>query len=157
MTLAKGLGNGLPIGAMLTRKTIAAAMTPGSHASTFGGNPVACAAAVATLQVLLSEGFLAGVRARSTYFQARLQELAENYPELISTVRGMGLILGLVLTEKGVALGAELVTKMFERGYLLNFAGGVALRFVPPLVVSKAEIDQLVTALAGLLAEYRPA
>jgi acetylornithine aminotransferase/acetylornithine/N-succinyldiaminopimelate aminotransferase len=154
MTVAKALGNGLPIGAMLTTDSIAAAFVPGTHASTFGGNPVAAAAAVASLQTILGDGFLPAVQRRGQYFQQQLQILTERYPDLVDGVRGMGLILGLVLTEKGVAFGSEIVSKMFARGFLCNFAGNAALRFVPPLIVSEDEIDCFVTTLADLMAEY---
>ncbi|MDP3479692.1 MAG: acetylornithine transaminase [Desulfoprunum sp.] len=154
MTLAKALANGLPIGAMLTTDTIAASFTPGTHASTFGGNPVAAAAAVATLKTILHEEFLPGVQVRGKYLQDELLKLVERFPALLSGVRGRGMIWGLVLTEKGTGLGSEIVKRMFERGFLFNFAGNVALRFVPPLIVSEVEIDQFLAALAGLLAEY---
>ncbi len=153
MTLAKGLGNGLPIGAMLTTARLAAALTPGTHASTFGGNPVAAAAAVATLQTILAPGFLAEAQAKGEYFRAGLQALAERFPALACGVRGMGLILGLVLTEAGCQRGAELVRGMFERGLLANFAGGQVLRFLPPLVVSREEIDQALCLVAEVLQE----
>ncbi len=154
MTLAKALANGLPIGAMLTTSEIAASFIPGTHASTFGGNPVASAAAVATLNVMLEEGFLENVRAQSTYFTEELQKLADRYPALLSGVRGLGLILGAVLTEAGVAVGADIVNRMFEKGFLMNFAGNLVLRFVPPLIVTKEEIDTLITALAEVLADF---
>ena len=154
MTVAKALGNGLPIGAMLTTDPIAAAFVPGTHASTFGGNPVAAAAAVASLQTILADGFLPTVQRRGQYFQQQLQKLTERYPDLVDGVRGMGLILGLVLTDKGAAFGSEIVNKMFARGFLCNFAGNVALRFVPPLIVSEDEINRFIVALADLLAEY---
>lgn len=154
ITLAKALANGLPIGAMLTTDKIASSFVPGTHASTFGGNPVAAAAAVATLKIMLGEGFLPGVRARGDYLRAALQRLSDRFPDLLSGVRGRGMIWGLVLTEKGTGLGSEMVKKMFERGYLFNFAGNVALRFVPPLIVNEMEIDRFMAALADLLAEY---
>jgi acetylornithine/N-succinyldiaminopimelate aminotransferase len=153
MTLAKALGNGLPIGAMLTRKEIAAAFTPGSHASTFGGNPVTSAAAVATMKVMLAEGFLTGVQEKGEYFNGQLQSLVARFPGVAREARGLGLIQGLVLTDSGVEKGSTLVTRMFEKGFLINFAGNVALRFVPPLIVSRDEIDQMITALADVLAE----
>ena len=153
LTMAKALGNGLPIGAMMTRSDIAAAFTPGTHASTFGGNPVASAAAVAVLSVMLSDDFLPEVQRKGAYFQGQLTQLAERFPGLIATVRGMGLLLGAVLTEQGATHGPMIVTKMFERGFLINFAGNVALRFVPPLIVTTAEIDALVAALGEVLAE----
>lgn len=153
LTMAKALGNGLPIGAMMTRAEIAAAFTPGTHASTFGGNPVASAAAVAVLSVMLADGFLPEVQRKGVYFQEQLMRLAERFPALIGSVRGMGLLLGAVLTEQGTPHGQAIVTKMFDRGFLVNFAGNVALRFVPPLIVSTEEIDVLVAALGAVLAE----
>ena len=111
-------------------------------------------AAAASLEIMLAEGFLPGVRQRGEYFQTQLQQLTARFPDLVAGVRGLGLILGLVLTEKGVALGSDIVKKMFERGFLCNFAGNVALRFVPPLIVSEQEIDRFIAALADLLAEY---
>ncbi len=153
MTLAKALGNGLPIGAMVTTKRIAAAFTPGSHASTFGGNPVASAAAVATMKVMLADGFLAEVRAKGQYLHEQLQLLAARFPALATEVRGLGLIQGLVLTEAGVEKGGAIVTRMFEKGCLINFAGNVALRFLPPLIVSREEIDQMIQLLAEVLGD----
>lgn len=154
MTLAKGLGNGLPIGAMLTTSEIAESFVPGTHASTFGGNPVASAAAVATMEVICEEGFLEDVRVRGDYFRGELQQLADNYPALLSGVRGLGMILGAVLTEEGVAVGTDIVNRMFEEGFLMNFAGNAVLRFVPPLIVTREEIDTLIAALRQVLSEY---
>lgn len=154
LTMAKALGNGLPIGGMLTTARIAESFVPGTHASTFGGNPVASAAAVATLQIMLSDGFLEGVRKKGEYFRTELAGLAERFPTLVSSVRGMGLLVGAVLTEQGITYGAEIVNKMFDRGFLMNFAGNVVLRFVPPLIVTEEEIDLLVAALAEVLSDY---
>jgi len=153
MTLAKALGNGLPIGALLTTKRIAAAFAPGTHASTFGGNPVAAAAAVATMKVMLADGFLAEVREKGNYLHAQLQTLVARFPTLALNARGLGLIQGLMLTEAGVQQGGAIVNRMFAKGCLINFAGGVALRFVPPLIVSREEIDQMIGLLAEVLAE----
>jgi len=153
MTSAKGLGNGLPIGAMLTTEKLAAYLVPGTHASTFGGNPVASAAAVATLKVMLDPEFFPEVLQKSDYFQAKLRVLAGRYPALAGEVRGMGMLLGLVLTERGVELGGEIVNRMLAKGCIINFAGNTALRFVPPLTVSREEIDRLVQALEETLTE----
>ena len=153
MTLAKALGNGLPIGAMLTTDKVAAFFGPGSHASTFGGNPVAAAAAVQTLKIMLADGFLAEVTQKGLYLAAKLTGLAERYPQLAVQARGRGLIQALVLTEFGRAHGLEIVDKLFGKGLLINFAGGEVLRFIPPLVVSRAEIDSLIDALAQVFAE----
>jgi acetylornithine aminotransferase/acetylornithine/N-succinyldiaminopimelate aminotransferase len=153
MTVAKALGNGLPIGAMLTRKEIAASLVPGTHGSTFGGNPVAAAGAVATLKIMLEDGFLAEVQEKGDYLQKGLEDLAARFPLLASGARGMGLIRGLVLTEKGIEQGAAMVNKLFEKGVLINFAGNAVLRFLPPLIISTTEIDQLLVALGEVLAE----
>ncbi|MFV0436723.1 MAG: aspartate aminotransferase family protein [Desulfopila sp.] len=153
MTSAKGLGNGLPIGAMLTTARLAAKLGAGSHASTFGGNPVASAAGVATLKVLLADGFLAELKRKGDFFKERLQGLADRFPTLATEARGLGLMLGLVLTPRGVELGGEIVNRMLARGCIINFAGNTALRFVPPLVVGGEEIDQLLHHLAETLTE----
>jgi acetylornithine/N-succinyldiaminopimelate aminotransferase len=153
MTIAKALGNGLPIGAMLTRKEIAASFVPGTHGSTFGGNPVAAAAAVATIKIILEDGFLGNVQEKGDYLQAGLEDLAARFPTLATGGRGMGLIRGLVLTEKGIELGAAMVKKLFEKGVLINFAGNAVLRLLPPLIISKEEIDRLLAALSEVLAD----
>jgi acetylornithine aminotransferase/acetylornithine/N-succinyldiaminopimelate aminotransferase len=151
MTLAKALGNGLPIGAMLTTNAIAASLVVGTHASTFGGNPVAAAAAVEVLRIMLADNFLESVREKSHYFVNKLQGVANRYPHLANGVRGRGLLLGLVLTEKGVEQGMHIVQQMFEEGALINFAGNKVLRFVPPLIVSTDEIDLLIDRLCLVL------
>ena len=153
MTVAKALGNGLPIGAMLTRNEIAASFVPGTHGSTFGGNPVAAAGAVATLKIILEDGFLAKVQEKGDYLQAGLEDLATRFPTLASGARGMGLIRGLVLTEKGIEAGADIVKRLFDKGVLINFAGNAVLRFLPPLIISKEEIDRLLEALGEVLAD----
>jgi acetylornithine/N-succinyldiaminopimelate aminotransferase len=148
MTLAKALGNGLPIGAMVTTDKIAASLVAGSHASTFGGNPVCAAAAVAALQIILAEGFLQSVREKSQYFISRLEEVATRYPHLATGVRGRGLMLGLVLSEKGIEEGLSIVQRLFEEGVLINFAGNRVLRFIPPLIVETKDIDLLIDKLS---------
>lgn len=153
ITLAKALGNGLPIGAIITSDELAASLVPGTHASTFGGNPVVCAAAVTTLTLILEDGFLNDVMEKGVYFRAELQKLAGLFPELLTSARGMGLIVGGVLTEKGVVAGAEIVNRMFKRGILMNFAGNCVLRFVPPLIVTRDEIDKTITALKEVLGQ----
>lgn len=152
MSMAKALGNGLPIGAMVTTTEIAAAFVPGTHASTFGGNPVASAAGVTTMKIMLADGFLPDVLAKGVYFRELLAGLAEKFPALISGSRGMGLIAAGVLTEEGISQGSAIVNAMFERGYLMNFAGNSVLRFVPPLIVTRAEIDEFVAVLTEVLA-----
>ena len=153
LTSAKALANGLPIGAMLTTEKIAASFTVGSHASTFGGNPVSAAAAVATMKVMLADGFLAEVRRKGDYLAEKLAGLAAKYPKLASGRRGLGLIQALVLTQAGIDQGQAIVQKLFERGVLINFAGNAVLRFIPPLVVSLDEIDQLIRELDHVLSD----
>ncbi len=156
MTLAKALGNGLPIGATLARERFAAAFTPGSHASTFGGNPVACAAGVAVMETMLEPGFLAVVRRRGAYLAAGLRRLAARHPGVAESVRGTGLIQGLVLNERAREQGAAMVDRLFRQGVLANFAGNTALRFLPPLTVTEAEIDEMLEALDRVLREAAP-
>jgi len=152
MTLAKALGNGLPIGAMLTRSDIAASFTVGTHASTFGGNPVAAAAGVAVIKTMLADGFFDSIQETSAYFIQCLEEVAEEFAQLCSGVRGSGMLLALVLTEKGIEHGTEVVQQLFERGCLINFAGMRVLRFIPPLTVSREDIDLLIEQLRQVLA-----
>jgi acetylornithine aminotransferase/acetylornithine/N-succinyldiaminopimelate aminotransferase len=153
LTSAKALANGLPIGAMLTTDKIGSCFTVGSHASTFGGNPVAAAAAVATLKIMLKNGFLAEVSSKGEYLSQKLTDLAGRYPQFAKGQRGLGLLQGLVLTEAGIAQGQAIVQKLFERGVLINFAGNAVLRFIPPLVVSREEIDALISGLDKVFAE----
>lgn len=142
MTLAKALGGGVPIGAMLAKDEVAAAFKPGDHASTFGGNPLATAAGCAVLKVMLEEGFFEDVQKHAEYFKAELQKLANKY-QTGEPVRGIGFLLGWPLAK----LGPEIVNACREKGLLINFAGGKALRFVPPINVSYEEIDQAVKVL----------
>ncbi|MFN2365842.1 MAG: aspartate aminotransferase family protein [Desulfurivibrionaceae bacterium] len=153
MTLAKALANGLPIGALLTSEAVAAAFEPGSHASTFGGNPVVCAAGKAVVETMLADGFLGEVKNKGDYLAAKLGELATRYSAIAVGVRGMGLIQGLILTPEFVAKGPMIVNKLFEAGILANFAGNIALRFLPPLVIGREEIDRLAAALDRIFAE----
>lgn len=152
LTSAKALGNGLPIGAMLTTEAIAASLTVGTHASTFGGNPVAAAAGVAVMRTMLQEGFFEDLGERSAYFVQQLQKVVEAYPGLVTGVRGRGMLLGLVLTERGIEKGPDIVRQLFEQGLLINFAGNSVLRFIPPLIVSTGEIDLCVDRLRAALA-----
>ncbi len=156
MTLAKAIGNGLPLGAMLTTNKIAAAFTPGSHASTFGGNPVACAAGVAVMETMLKPGFFEQVQKTGEYLSAGLARLTEQFPHLATGVRGAGLIQALVLTPAGCEQGADIVNQLFRRGVLANFAGNNVLRFIPPLIVSEAEIDKMLTVLSLVLSHSQP-
>jgi len=154
ITLAKALGNGMPIGAMLAGKKVADTFVPGDHASTFGGNPVAATAANQVMATILEDGFLARVSSQGDYLHRKLTEVADRFPEIIASVRGLGLIQGMVLTPDAVKLGGDIVTRLFNAGLIANFAGNTALRFLPPLTVTRSEIDEaceiLDKTLAGL-------
>jgi predicted acetylornithine/succinylornithine family transaminase len=144
MTLAKGLGGGVPIGAMLTTDKIAAGFQPGSHASTFGGNPLVCAAAIASIDVILEDGFILDqCRRMGNYFRKKLEDLKEEFPSIIAEVRNMGLLVGMELTRDG----APIVKTCMERGILINCTAGNVLRFMPPLIVTEKEIDHLADIL----------
>ncbi|MFP4445629.1 MAG: acetylornithine transaminase [Desulfosudaceae bacterium] len=148
MTLAKALGNGLPIGAMLATEEAAAAFAHGSHATTFGGTPVICAAARAVLDIIEQEGLLEQCRRTGDYFQEKLRWLADRHP-VVKEVRGRGLLLGLSLDREG----AGVVAACLDRGYIINCIQESVLRFAPPLIVSPAEIDGLVACLDEVLSD----
>ncbi len=137
MTVAKALANGVPIGAVLASAKVSDTFQPGDHASTFGGNHLAAAVGCKVLEIMTGEGFLAEVESKSSYFKNKLQELADRY-KLDGTVRGPGFMLGLPVQEKG----PEIVQYCSENGLLINCVGGTTLRFLPPLTVSLAEIDE---------------
>jgi len=148
MTLAKALAGGAPIGCMLAKDEFAESFTPGTHGSTFGGNPLVCAAAIATLHAILEDGILPRTVEMGAYLISRLEQLAEKY-SCVDAVRGIGLMVGMSLTIPG----AEIVNKGHQRGVLLNVVHDNVLRFVPPLVVEKADIDRMIELLDGILAE----
>jgi len=148
MTLAKALAGGAPIGAMLARNEVASAFTPGTHGSTFGGNPLVCAAAVASIRTILEENLLAHTVEMGEFLLAELETLAKKYP-FVQGVRGIGLMIGMSLTISG----ADIVKKGHGRGVLLNVVHDTVLRFVPPLIVTKQEVRQMITILDGIFAE----
>ena len=147
MTLAKALAGGPPIGAMLTTETLSGFLGPGTHGSTFGGNPLVCAAALAAMQVIAEEGFLDHCQAMGRYLMQQLQGLQSKY-SVIKEVRGRGLILGMELSING----SDLVRLCMERGLLINCTVGNVLRFVPPLIVTQSDIDEAMDILDDVLA-----
>jgi len=151
MTLAKGLGGGVPIGACLATDEVAAAFTPGSHASTFGGNPLVCAAALAVLDVLLEDqDLLRHCTDVGEYFMKGLLDLKSRCP-LVTDVRGLGLLIGVdVMVD-----ARELVHDLRKRGILANATSERVLRFVPPLIVTPAEIDRVVVTLGDVIEARR--
>lgn len=150
MTLAKGLGGGIPIGACLATDNVAAAFEPGTHASTFGGNPLACAVALKVLELLIEDGKLEQGRAAGRYLAKGLSSLKEQFT-CIHESRGMGLLQGLELTIDG----KPLVLECLERRVLINCTMGKVLRFVPPLIISNSQIDRLLSVLSDVLSKHR--
>ncbi|MBA2857928.1 acetylornithine/N-succinyldiaminopimelate aminotransferase [Methanococcus maripaludis] len=146
VTLAKGLGGGFPIGAMVAKSEIASAFTPGSHGTTFGGNPLACASSAAALDVI-SE-LLDNAVEMGEYFKNSLKTLEEKY-EFVKEVRSLGLMVGVELTFNG----SDIVSKMFEKGFLINCTSDTVLRFLPPLIVEKEHIDAMISALDEVFSE----
>lgn len=142
MTLAKALANGLPMGAMLAKEKVAAAFTPGSHASTFGGTPLVAAAALVVAKALVEEGVLSNCERVGRYFKDRLLDLKSKHT-FIKDVRGEGLLLGLDLAIDGVSI----VKACMERGFLINCAQEHILRFIPPLIIQEEQIDSLIVCL----------
>ncbi|MDM7327568.1 MAG: aspartate aminotransferase family protein [Thermosynechococcus sp. Uc] len=145
-TTAKGLAGGIPIGAMIA-KNFCAVFQPGDHASTFGGNPLATAAALTVCETLEKENLLQNVRDRGQQLRTGLCELQAAYPHLIAEVRGWGLINGLELQPDTPLAAAEVVKAAIAEGLLLVPAGPKVVRFVPPLIVSAAEIDMALRAV----------
>ncbi len=147
MPLAKALGGGIPVGAMVARAEVAESLSLGSHGSTFGGNAVACAAGVAVIETLLNDGVLENCQKMGAYFLSKLQALKDKF-SFITDVRGQGLILGAELDRDG----ADIATSCLEEGLLINCAAGKVLRFIPPLIVTKDEIDHGMDILEKVLA-----
>ncbi len=143
LTIAKSLGGGIPIGAFIAKDNIASSFKPGDHGTTFGGNPVACAMAIAFLKVLEEEDLIGKCQKKGEYFKDKLKVLKEKYPEKIEEIRGLGLMVGMELKEEG----QEVVKKCLEEGVLINCAAKKVLRFLPPLIVEEKEIDYLIEVL----------
>jgi len=144
MTLAKALGGGLPIGAMLAEEEVAGVFAPGDHASTFGGNPVACAAAFAFLRVLEEEAILSNVCKMSAYMQDGLLGLSQTLPDHVDSFRGLGLMLALELK---LPSARAVVAECLKMGLLLNSVSDTTIRFLPPLNVSATEINEALDIL----------
>lgn len=142
ITLAKALGNGFPIGAMLANEKTASAFEPGSHAATFGGNHLACCAALAVVEEFEDGSLLEHVRETGGYFKGRLQELADKY-DCVAEVRGKGLHLAMELDRPG----AQAMKYCMDKGMIINCTAERVLRFVPPLIIKKEEIDLLLPVL----------
>ncbi len=138
MTAAKGIAGGFPLGAVLAKEFVAKHMVPGTHGSTFGGNPLACAAGNAVLDVLLAPGFLDEVARKGARLRAGLEEIAREFPAVFEDVRGMGLLLGM----KCVVPQAEVQAACVAEGLMAITAGENVLRIAPPLVITDGDIDE---------------
>lgn len=148
MTLAKGLGNGVPIGAMLASDKVASSFVPGSHASTFGGNPLVCAAAITTIEALLEDGFILDqCRRMGEYLKNELRNLQKEFPSLIIDIRGIGLLIGMEITREC----SDIVKACMEKGLLINCTAGNVLRFMPPLIAQEKDIDHMLDMLGEVL------
>jgi acetylornithine/succinyldiaminopimelate/putrescine aminotransferase len=150
MTLAKALGGGLPLGAMLAREDVAASFGPGSHASTFGGNPVSCAAGLVVMQ-LLKGGALKNCVQMGKYFVKGLEGLKKKHP-FIRDIRGKGLLIGVELEIDG----AKIAEDCLQEGLILNCTAAKVLRFAPPLTIQKKDIDRGLAILDKVLARHAP-
>ncbi len=148
MTLAKALGNGLPIGAMLATDKVMAAFSKGAHGSTFGGTPLVTAAALAVVRTFDAEKIVEKGAEMGVYFRSALEALKAKHT-LVKDVRGVGLLLGMEID----ADGAEVVKKCLARGQVINAVQGNTLRFVPPLIITEAEIDALIVVLDAIFSE----
>jgi len=145
LTLAKPIGGGLPLGVMLARDKIASAFLPGNHASTFGGNPVSCAAGVAVIEIIVKENLLENATVMGDYLFKKLNLLKEKNP-FVAEVRGRGLMIGMELTFDG----AEIVSQCLKNGLLINCTAGNFIRFLPPLIITRNEIDEAVSILGSV-------
>lgn len=150
VTLAKGLAGGVPIGAFITSDKIADVLHAGDHGSTFGGNPLACAAADVVLATVGNEAFLKHVEEMGYYMKSRLEAIKAKFPTLVKEVRGVGLILGMEINKPG----RDIVNACLEKGSIINCTAGNVLRFVPPLIVEKEHIDEVCDILEAVLPAY---
>lgn len=147
--LAKGIAGGFPMGAVMASEEVGSAFEPGDHAATFGGGPLACAAAIASINVILDENLLSKSKENGSYFQSKLNFLKEDHG-IVEEVRGSGLMLGMELDVECV----DMVNDMREEGVLINCAAGKVLRFVPPLVIEKEQIDTVSCILGDVLKKH---
>jgi len=149
--IAKGIGSGFPIGACLMTKKVASCMTPGSHGSTFGGNPLAMSVGNAVLDIIFKKGFLKNVQKISKYFHKELHKLQGEYPKVVKEVRGTGLLVGLKIFEDQT----EFIKKLSDNKLLTVKASENVVRLLPPLTVKKQNIDEAVTILKKVCKTYR--
>lgn len=149
VTMAKGIGNGIVVGAIATTEEIGKALVPGDHGTTFGGNPIACVAITKSLEIFEQKNILTNVNKVGEYLEKKLQELVEKYP-VAKEVRGMGLMRGL---ECDAPVG-EICSKALEKGLIVMSAGTNVVRFVPPLVIETNHVDEMIEILSEVLEQY---
>jgi len=148
ITLAKALGGGVAIGAMIAREEVAASLTPGKHASTFGGNCLACAAGIAVIEAIEEEGLLKNAAELGRYAKEKLEQLKRKH-SIIESVRGIGLMIGVQLNRPG----NEIVDKCLQKGLRINCTNETVLRFMPAMIVTRSQIDEAVSILDSVLSE----
>ncbi len=149
--IAKGLAGGFPVGAVLMNKKVAAGMTPGSHGSTFGGNPLVCSVANSVMDIVSTKQFLNNVKKSSKYFLSNLNKLKEKYPKIIKEIRGRGLLIGIQLYKDQ----SKFITKLMDNKLLTIRAADQVVRVLPPLNVKKKEIDQALKIINKVCAELK--
>jgi len=148
ITMAKALGGGVAIGAMMARDEVAACLVPGTHASTFGGNALACAAAVAVIEAIEEQNLLKNAVELGQYTREKLESLKEKH-SIIDHIRGIGLMIGVQLT----AAGAGIVDRCLQKGLRINCTAETVLRFMPPMIAQQSHIDKAIDILDGVLSE----
>lgn len=153
MALAKGLGGGVPVGAVLATREAAVGMVAGTHGSTYGGNPLSTAAVNAVLDVVLEDGFLDHVKKTGDYLRGEVEKLVKKHPDIFRSVRGAGLMLGIVAGPPN----GEVVAKAMEHGLLTVPAGDNVLRLIPPLIIGRAEADEAIAILDKTASEMTAA
>lgn len=151
VTLAKPLGGGLPLGAILVTTQLTDVLKPGNHGTTFGGNPVACAAGRVVLQEIVDKGLMQNAEDVGGYFNRQLKRMQADMPDIIKEVRGKGLMIGVELSSPGKAV----VDAMLEREIIINVTHGTVLRFLPPLIVERQHVDQVCSTLRSVLEALR--
>ena len=150
LTMAKALGGGVAIGAMMAKEEAAAKLVPGKHASTFGGNCIACAAGIAVVEAIEEDNLLDNANRMGEYAKQKLNQLKQKYP-IIESVRGIGLMIGVQLAGPG----GEIVDKCLARGLRINCTNNTVLRFMPAMIVTKEQIDEAINILDGVLGESK--
>ena len=151
MAIAKGIGGGFPLGAVLTTKAVGSAMQPGTHGSTYGGNPLACAVGSAVLQEVEGSGFLAQVQDSAVYFRQNLARLLDENSDIFADLRGRGLMIGMQCK----IANNDVVAALRDENLLTVGAGDNVLRILPPLNVTQEEIDTAIAALERACAKLR--